>query len=443
MQKQYGFPNSGQNTPKPNRCNDGQSSHSRIFNQQRRNIVCKFCNLMGHETRECRKLQRFLRDNNVSLEARFGTKPLVNTTMAPIVSHFAAHHQQPWLFDSGASHHTTSDPSILHSVTEYGGPDEIHLGDGTSLSISHTGQTTLPASNHDLSLSSVLCVPQLQRNLVSVSKLCKSNNVSVKFFDTYFCVKDRSTGALLQRWKNALTRTRNSPAEVVASQNKQVIPYHIYDSSTYSHTASLTPTSSASFSSSNQIPPTATNSAKATHLPHAVEDSTASHAVSLQPQGLSAPLASPLQPATEIATSHSTSQTPAVPVSHTTSPVCPGRSSPSFPSQPTTAPTQAATSQPAASSAQGIISQSASFMATIDQIDEVPVTRKSQRQRKPNQKYYNSMFINLTSTHTLTPLLEPTTVSQAQRSPYWRNAMSEEFQALLRNDTWELVPPRV
>lgn len=144
----------------------------------------------GHETRECRKLQRFLKDNNASIEAKVRAKPMVNSTIVSL-----HHHQQPWLFDSGASHHTASDPVLLHSVTEYGGPDEIHFGDGTSLSISHTGQTSLPTCNHGLSLSNVLCVPQLQRNLVYVSKLCKSNNVSVEFFYTYFVVKDHPRGA--------------------------------------------------------------------------------------------------------------------------------------------------------------------------------------------------------------------------------------------------------
>ncbi|XP_031126911.1 uncharacterized protein LOC116029148 [Ipomoea triloba] len=101
-QRQHGFPNSGRNGAKSNRGNNGQSfsqySHSRNFNQQRRNVICKFCNLTGHETRERRKLQRFLRDNNVSLETKFGTRPVVNTTTTT-----TAHHQQPWLFDSGAS----------------------------------------------------------------------------------------------------------------------------------------------------------------------------------------------------------------------------------------------------------------------------------------------------------------------------------------------------
>jgi hypothetical protein len=32
-------------------------------------------------------------------------------------------------------------------------------------------------------------------------------------------------------------------------------------------------------------------------------------------------------------------------------------------------------------------------------------------------------------------------VSQALQDPKWRNAMSEEFTALVKHGTWELVPP--
>jgi hypothetical protein len=37
---------------------------------------------------------------------------------------------------------------------------------------------------------------------------------------------------------------------------------------------------------------------------------------------------------------------------------------------------------------------------------------------------------------------EPSTYQYALSIPHWRDAMELEFQALLKNETWRLVPPR-
>ncbi|RVW75390.1 Retrovirus-related Pol polyprotein from transposon RE2 [Vitis vinifera] len=44
-----------------------------------------------------------------------------------------------WLLDSGASHHVTADLSNLSLHTPYTGFDDIMIGDGSSLPITHTG----------------------------------------------------------------------------------------------------------------------------------------------------------------------------------------------------------------------------------------------------------------------------------------------------------------
>lgn len=48
-----------------------------------------------------------------------------------------------------------------------------------------------------LSLSNVLCAPTMTKNLISVSRLCQTNNVYVTFFPSNFQVKDLRTGAIL------------------------------------------------------------------------------------------------------------------------------------------------------------------------------------------------------------------------------------------------------
>ncbi|KAD5508124.1 hypothetical protein E3N88_15827 [Mikania micrantha] len=69
-----------------------------------------------------------------------------------------------------------------------------------------------------------------------------------------------------------------------------------------------------------------------------------------------------------------------------------------------------------------------------------PPSTRPQRDRKPNPKYYNSNTVNKTTLHPLPPTLERTTHIQASKDPKWRNAMDAEFNALIQNQTWDLVP---
>lgn len=60
-------------------------------------------------------------------------------------------------------------------------------------------------------------------------------------------------------------------------------------------------------------------------------------------------------------------------------------------------------------------------------------TRSHNNISKPNPKY---CLISSNSAE-----VGPTTVSQALSNPRWRAAMSSEFTTLLKNGTWDLVPP--
>ncbi|KAL5729220.1 hypothetical protein ACHQM5_002197 [Ranunculus cassubicifolius] len=65
-----------------------------------------------------------------------------------------------------------------------------------------------------------------------------------------------------------------------------------------------------------------------------------------------------------------------------------------------------------------------------------PTTRSHNGIYKPQKRTY-------LSTTTLTnTFYVPTCHSQAVKSPAWRAAMIEEFNALMSNNTWSLVPPQ-
>ena len=90
----------------------------------------------------------------------------------------------------------TSDLANLSLHNPYGGSDDVLLGDGSGLQISHTGSLSLPSYTKPFFLNSVLCVPSLEKNLISVFQLCTTNGVAVTFTPTYFQVRDLLTGAL-------------------------------------------------------------------------------------------------------------------------------------------------------------------------------------------------------------------------------------------------------
>ena len=102
-----------------------------------------------------------------------------------------------WLIDSAASHNITSQVSNLQFHSEYDGTDEVIIGDGSGLPITHSGSLTLSFPNRKFQVEDTLCVPTINKNFISVHHFTKQNNVILEFHPTYFLVKDRRTGEIL------------------------------------------------------------------------------------------------------------------------------------------------------------------------------------------------------------------------------------------------------
>lgn len=98
----------------------------------------------------------------------------------------------PWLLDSGASHHVTTDLNSLSLHAPYDGTEELVVGDGMGLKITHFGSCSFSS----LTLNNVLVVPSMSRNIISISQLCQDNNVSIEFSSNSFYVKDLKTGGI-------------------------------------------------------------------------------------------------------------------------------------------------------------------------------------------------------------------------------------------------------
>lgn len=157
---------------------------------------CQLCGVFGHSAKRCSQLQQHTGSQPSLLPSPFRPwQPRANLALT------APHPATPWLLDSGATHHMTSDLNNLAMHQPYNGDDTVLIGDGSGLSITHTGSLSLPSSSRNLTLNHVLCVPNIQKNLISIYRLCNADKVSVKFFPAHFHVKDLSSGVPLIQGK--------------------------------------------------------------------------------------------------------------------------------------------------------------------------------------------------------------------------------------------------
>ena len=112
----------------------------------------------------------------------------------PHCSQFRSNTQQPsthlavgnisvatWFPDTDANQHVTSDLPTLTDFAPYLGNDYLHIGDGKGLDISHIGHTTLHSPKCIFTLSNVLHVPHITKQLLSIQKFYHDNYVYFEF----------------------------------------------------------------------------------------------------------------------------------------------------------------------------------------------------------------------------------------------------------------------
>lgn len=92
--------------------------------------------------------------------------------------------------------------NLMQSV-EFNGQNKVHVGDGSGLSIKHVVQSSFvsPYCSKALFLKNLLHVPQINKNLLSVSRFAKDNNVFFEFHPCICFVKDQATKTTLMTGK--------------------------------------------------------------------------------------------------------------------------------------------------------------------------------------------------------------------------------------------------
>ncbi|KAF7151725.1 hypothetical protein RHSIM_Rhsim02G0101900 [Rhododendron simsii] len=101
--------------------------------------------------------------------------------------------------DTGATSHMTGNRDKLFNLTSYRGKDYVMVGNGEKLKITHTGDAQLPAKHNDILLHDVLLVPDIKKNLLSVSQLTSDLPCHFEFTSDGFVVKDQKTNQVMAR----------------------------------------------------------------------------------------------------------------------------------------------------------------------------------------------------------------------------------------------------
>ena len=101
---------------------------------------------------------------------------------------------RPWIVDTGASDHMTGDAAILQNYKPSNGHSSVHIADGSKSKIAGTGSIKL---TKDLYLDSVLHVPNLDCNLLSISKLARDLQCVTKFYPNSCVFQDLKSGKMI------------------------------------------------------------------------------------------------------------------------------------------------------------------------------------------------------------------------------------------------------
>ena len=128
----------------------------------------------------------------------------------------------PWIVNSGASDHMTQESKLFNSYIPCSGKHKVLVANGLNIPVH--GKWSIVINKH-ITLDSVLHVPEMSTNLLSISKLMKSQNYSVTFFSNRCVFQDLIIGKIIgnaekredlyyliaQDWKNKAYQVKGSP----------------------------------------------------------------------------------------------------------------------------------------------------------------------------------------------------------------------------------------
>jgi len=154
--------------------------------------TCQVCNKVGHTA-----VNYWYRFDKSYSNSNYSTDTNKQGAHNAFLASQSAAQDYDWYFDSGASNHVTHQTEKFKDIAEHHGKNSLIVGSGEKLQIVATGSTKL----NSLNLHDVLYVPNITKNLLSVSKLTVDNNILVEFDASCCFMKDKITGKTILKGK--------------------------------------------------------------------------------------------------------------------------------------------------------------------------------------------------------------------------------------------------
>ncbi|KAF7816123.1 Retrovirus-related Pol polyprotein from transposon TNT 1-94 [Senna tora] len=162
---------------------------------------CQVCGKMGHIAVNC--YNRYNQNFTAATFLQVINQPQVRPNNgAPVESFLATPeilNDDAWFADSGSSNHLTNNLSNIQVSQQYDGGEQVHIANGSGLPIQHIGSSELHHNSQTFKLNQILYVPELSKNLLSISNFARDNHVYFEFYPDDCFVKSQDSHQILLR----------------------------------------------------------------------------------------------------------------------------------------------------------------------------------------------------------------------------------------------------
>ncbi|XP_071933223.1 uncharacterized protein [Coffea arabica] len=188
-------------------------------------VVCHYYHKWDHMKRDCKKLQyrnqrtqsahiasindainheksvmisadEFAKFSQYQESLKFSSTPITTIAESGKPNTCLVFSSSKWVIDSGATDHMISNSSLFSTFQPHTSVPTVTLTDGSKSRVLRSGSVNPTPL---ISLSSVLNLPELSFNLISVSKLTRAFNCSAQFFPDYCLFQDLTTKQIIDK----------------------------------------------------------------------------------------------------------------------------------------------------------------------------------------------------------------------------------------------------